>query len=85
MHRFDAAFSALEELNLFARQRGVEILLENTPNELASAERLRLFEETTHLRMNYVFDTGHAHMNEGVEDGVQPHEGAHPFHARPRQ
>ena len=67
MHRFDAAFSALEELNLFARQRGVEILLENTPNKLASAERLRLFEETTHLRMNYVFDTGHAHMNEGVE------------------
>ena len=38
--KLDAAFSALEELMLFARQRGVEILLENIPNELSSAERL---------------------------------------------
>ena len=40
MRKFDAAWSALEELNLFARGRGVEILLENIPNELSSAERL---------------------------------------------
>ena len=38
--KFDAAFTALEELSIFARQRGVEILLENIPNALASAERL---------------------------------------------
>jgi sugar phosphate isomerase/epimerase len=67
MRKFDAAFSALEELSLFARQRGVQILLENIPNELSSAERLHLFEELTHLGLDYVFDTGHAHMNEGVE------------------
>jgi sugar phosphate isomerase/epimerase len=67
MRKFDAAFSALEELSLFARQRGVEILLENIPNELSSAERLRQFEELTHIGLNYVFDTGHANMNEGVE------------------
>jgi sugar phosphate isomerase/epimerase len=67
MRKFDAAFSALEELCIFARQRGVEILLENIPNELSSAERLLQFEELTHLGMNYVFDTGHAHMHEGVE------------------
>jgi len=66
MRKFDAAFAALEELKLFARQRGVEILLENIPNELSSAERLKLFEEMTHLGLNYVFDTGHAHMGEGV-------------------
>ena len=65
--KFDAAFAALEELNLFARQRGVEILLENTPNELASAARLLQFEELTHIGLNYAFDTGHAHMNEGIE------------------
>src|ERR1700686_146302 len=35
----EAAFGALEELVVFARQRGVEILLENTPNSLATAER----------------------------------------------
>ncbi len=36
--KVDAAFSALEELSaLRARQRGVEILLENIPNGLSSA------------------------------------------------
>jgi len=68
MRKFDAAFSALEELNLFARQRGVEVLLENTPNALSSAEKLLLFEELTHIGLNYAFDTGHAHMAEGVEN-----------------
>jgi sugar phosphate isomerase/epimerase len=67
MRKVDAAFSALEELSLFARQRGVEILLENIPNELSTAERLLQFEELTHLRLNYVFDTGHANLAEGVE------------------
>jgi sugar phosphate isomerase/epimerase len=67
MRKFDAAFSALEELNLFARQRGVEVLLENTPNALSSAEKLLMFEELTHVGMNYVFDTGHANIGAGVE------------------
>jgi sugar phosphate isomerase/epimerase len=65
--KVDAAFSALEELMLFARQRGVEILLENTPNGMSSAERLLTFLSLTHLDLNICFDTGHAHMNEGVE------------------
>ncbi|HWB86144.1 MAG TPA: TIM barrel protein [Bryobacteraceae bacterium] len=67
LRKFDAAFSALEQLSLFARQRGVEILLENIPNELSSAERLVQFVEMTHLGLNFVLDTGHANMNEGVE------------------
>ena len=66
MRKFDAAFSALEELSIFARQRGVEILLENIPNELSSAERLLQFEELTHIGLNYIFDVGHAHMMGGV-------------------
>lgn len=66
MRKFDAAFSALEELSLFARQRGVQILLENIPNELSSAERLIQFVNMTHIGLDFVFDTGHAHMNEGV-------------------
>jgi sugar phosphate isomerase/epimerase len=71
MRKFDAAFSALEQLVLFAGQRGVEILLENIPNELATPERLLQFNELTHLHMNFVFDTGHAHMTGGVEAGFQ--------------
>ncbi len=63
----DAAFSSLDELGVFARQRGVEILLENIRNDLASAQRLHQFNEMTHLNMNYVFDAGHAHIMGGVE------------------
>jgi sugar phosphate isomerase/epimerase len=65
--KVDAAFSALEELSLFARQRGVEVLLENIPNELSTAERLRDFIEVTHLDLGFVFDVGHANIGEGVE------------------
>src|SRR5438552_17161397 len=68
MRKFDAAFAALEELKLFAGARGVEILLENIPNELSSAERLLQFQQLTHIGLNYVFDTGHANMGAGVEN-----------------
>lgn len=71
MHKVDWAFSALEEIRLFARQRGVEVLLENIPNELSSAERLLQFEELTHIGLNYVFDTGHANIMEGVENAYR--------------
>jgi sugar phosphate isomerase/epimerase len=71
LRKVDAAFSALEELSVFARPRGVEILLENIPNHLSSAERLLQFEELTHIGLKYVFDTGHAHMDGGVETAFQ--------------
>jgi sugar phosphate isomerase/epimerase len=71
MRKFDAAFTALEELRVFAQQLGVEILLENIPNDLSSAARLRTFQELTHIGLNYVFDTGHAHMNEGVAEAFE--------------
>ena len=65
--KIDAAFNSLEELSNFARQRGVQILLENIPNALSTAERLLMFLETTHLDLHFVFDTGHANMGAGVE------------------
>ncbi len=65
--KIDAAFTCLEELTIFAKQRGVEILLENIPNRLSSGERLMHFNEMTHLNMNFVFDIGHANLMEGVE------------------
>jgi sugar phosphate isomerase/epimerase len=65
--KLEAAFSSMEELNLFARQRGVEVLLENIPNKLSSAERLNYFLGITHLDNGYCFDTGHAHIHLGVE------------------
>jgi len=65
--KVESAFSALEELGIFARQRGVQILLENIPNQLSSAERLSYFLEVTHLDLGFVFDVGHANIGEGVE------------------
>jgi len=65
--KVDAAFSALEELSVFAKQRGVEVLIENTPNALSTAERLLYFFEVTHLDLNVCFDIGHANMKEGIE------------------
>jgi sugar phosphate isomerase/epimerase len=59
---------ALEEISLFARQRGVEVLLENIPNkfvECGAAECIPL--NTTHLGLGVCLDTGHANMMEGVE------------------
>ena len=65
--KLDAAFSALEDLKLFARHRGVEILLENIPNRLSSVERLIYFNEITHLDLNFCLDSGHANIMEGFE------------------
>jgi sugar phosphate isomerase/epimerase len=65
--KLDAAFTSLEEIRLFANQRGVEVLIENTPNELASPERLLMFFELTHMDLHVCFDVGHANMNGGVE------------------
>ena len=65
-HKVEAAFTALEDLKVFARQRGVEVLLENIPNAFSSSERLTLFLEMTHLDLNFCFDAGHAHIMEGI-------------------
>jgi sugar phosphate isomerase/epimerase len=65
--KLDAAFNSLEELSIFAKQRGVEVLLENIPNAMSSGERLVSFLDRTHLPLGLCLDVGHAHMNEGVE------------------
>ncbi len=63
----DAAFTSLEELSIFASQRGVEVLVENIPNALSTAQRLMEFVHATHLPLHFVFDTGHAHIMNSVE------------------
>jgi len=39
--KFEAALSSVEHLRAFARPLGVTLLLENTPNDLATPERLK--------------------------------------------
>ncbi len=70
--RWDAAFSSLELLSLFARQRGVTLALENTPGEMASPANLKHFLEQTRLtNVKLCFDIGHAHLESGVAAGLE--------------
>jgi sugar phosphate isomerase/epimerase len=69
--KLEAAFVALDELTVFARQRGVEVLVENIPNGFSSAERLLLFNELTHLKLNFCFDAGHAHIGGGIANAFE--------------
>ena len=72
--RWDATFSSLEHLSLFARQRGVTIALENTPGEMATPANLKNFLEQTRLtNVKLCFDTGHAHIEGGVLRGPRNH------------
>jgi sugar phosphate isomerase/epimerase len=65
--KLDSAFNALDELHVMARQLGVEMLLENFPNDLSSADRLDYFLRITHLPFGYSFDVGAAHRGAGIE------------------
>jgi sugar phosphate isomerase/epimerase len=64
--KFDAAFSSLEHLILFAKQRGVTIALQNSANELGSPASLHQFAKETRLDLRYCFDIGHAHIDSEV-------------------
>jgi sugar phosphate isomerase/epimerase len=70
--RWDAACSSLENLSLFARQRGVTIALENTPGEMATPANLKTFLDQTRLPgLKLCFDLGHAHLEGNVSAGVE--------------
>jgi len=74
--RWDAAFTSLEHLLLFARQRGVTLALENTPGEMATPANLRRFLEDTRLPgLRLCFDAGHAHMDTGALQGLETMRG----------
>ena len=71
--RFEAAFSSLEHLHIFAKERGVTLALENTPGELATPAHLRQFIIDTRLtNLRLCFDIGHAHIGEGVLASLEP-------------
>ena len=70
--RYEAAFSSLERLCLFAKQVGVTIALENTPGNLAAPDKLRQFVADTRLHdLRFCFDIGHAHLGDGVMPSLE--------------
>jgi sugar phosphate isomerase/epimerase len=64
--RFEAAFSSLEHLIPFAKQRGVTIALQNSANDLGSPTSLHQFVKETRLDLYFCFDIGHAHIDSDV-------------------
>jgi sugar phosphate isomerase/epimerase len=65
--KFEDALSSIEHLRAFARPLGVTLLLENTPNDLATPERLKELLRALHYPdLGVCFDTGHAHLMSSV-------------------
>ncbi|MGH9680200.1 MAG: sugar phosphate isomerase/epimerase family protein, partial [Candidatus Acidiferrales bacterium] len=69
---WDATFSSLEHLSLFARHRGVTMALENTPGETATPANLKHFLERTRLTsVKLCFDSGHANLDGDVPTALE--------------
>jgi sugar phosphate isomerase/epimerase len=65
--KFEWAMSGIEHLRAFCRQLGVTLLVENTPNDLATPEKLKELLKTLHYPdLGVCLDTGHAHMMSSV-------------------
>jgi sugar phosphate isomerase/epimerase len=65
--QFEHALSAIEHLRAFARPLGVSVLVENIPNGISTPEKLReLVKMLRYDDLGYCFDTGHAHMVDGI-------------------
>lgn len=63
LRKFEAALSSIEHLRAFARPLGVNLLVENIPNELSTPEKLMELIKALHYPdLGICFDTGHAHI-----------------------
>ena len=70
--KFEAAMTSIEHLRAFAKPLGVRILLENTPNELSTPERLVEMIQGAHFDdVGVCFDFGHAHMMSSVSEAFE--------------
>src|SRR3981189_3310069 len=70
--KFEAAMTSIEHLRAFAKPLGVRLLLENTPNELSTPERLVEMIQGSHFDdVGVCFDFGHAHMMSSVGEAFE--------------
>jgi sugar phosphate isomerase/epimerase len=70
--KFEAAMTSIEHLRAFAKPLGVRILLENTPNELSTPQRLVEMIQGAHFDdVGVCFDFGHAHMMSSVREAFE--------------
>jgi len=74
--KFEAALSSIEHLRAFARPLGVNLLVENIPNELSTPEKLMELIKALHYDdLGVCFDTGHAHIMSSVHQAFRVLEG----------
>lgn len=70
--KLDAAFTSIEHLRIFAKERGVSLLLENTVGQLGTPARVVQFLTYTHLDdVGICFDAGHAHLGGDAVEGFR--------------
>jgi sugar phosphate isomerase/epimerase len=70
--KFEFAMSSIEHLHAFAKPLGVQILLENIPNELSTPEKLSELLQSLHIPdLGVCFDTGHANIMSTVQDAFE--------------
>ncbi len=68
-HKMEAAINSLEHLHAFARPLGVQLLVENIPNELSTPEKLmELLHAGRFVDIDVCFDVGHAHIMSSVSE-----------------
>ncbi len=71
-HKQEAAISSLEHLHAFAKPLGVQLLVENIPNELSTPEKLvELLHAGRFDDIGVCFDVGHAHIMSTVPQAFE--------------
>jgi sugar phosphate isomerase/epimerase len=70
--KFEAAIMSIEHLRAFAKPLGVQILLENIPNELSVPDKLVELIHAAHFDdVGVCFDFGHAHIMSSVRPAFE--------------
>jgi sugar phosphate isomerase/epimerase len=70
--KLDAAITSLEHLRAFAKPLGVQVMVENIPNELSTPESLvELVRAARFTDVGVCFDVGHAHMAPGIAQAFE--------------
>jgi sugar phosphate isomerase/epimerase len=65
--KMESAMTSLEHLRAFAKPLGVQVMVENIPNDLSTPEKLvELLHAGRFTDIGVCFDVGHAHMGPGI-------------------
>ncbi len=70
--KLESAMTSLEHLRAFAKPLGVQVVVENIPNDLSTPESLvQLLRTARFTDVGVCFDVGHAHLAPGVPQAFE--------------